>query len=159
MKPLTREENFLAKIAGDTDADENMKPITREEHYLDQIAGMMNNAASEVPAVSASDNGKVLTVVDGAWAAAQGGGGEGSIAVTTAALADDYYTLDMTWAEILSAVKGKTPVFILIDSGEGAYMDMANDVYLDGGTYIVYTLSGSQYETDAESGYPSRYNK
>lgn len=38
MKPLTRLENFLAKIAGDPDAKMDMKPKTRKEMYLDAIA-------------------------------------------------------------------------------------------------------------------------
>lgn len=40
MLPLTRLENWLAMIAGDADADEAMKPRTREEKYLAKIAGV-----------------------------------------------------------------------------------------------------------------------
>ena len=38
MKPNTRIDNFLAKIAGDPDANEAMIPRSPEEYYLDQIA-------------------------------------------------------------------------------------------------------------------------
>lgn len=38
MKPNTRIDNFLAKIAGDPDANEAMVPRSPEEYYLDQIA-------------------------------------------------------------------------------------------------------------------------
>lgn len=38
MLPLTRKENWLAKIAGDPQADENMIPRTREEYFLNEIA-------------------------------------------------------------------------------------------------------------------------
>ena len=40
MLPLTRLENWLAMIAGDSDADEAMQPRTREEKYLAKIAGV-----------------------------------------------------------------------------------------------------------------------
>lgn len=38
MKPNTRIDNFLAKIAGDPDANTAMKPRSPEEYYLNQIA-------------------------------------------------------------------------------------------------------------------------
>lgn len=72
MLPLTRKENWLAKIAGDPDADENMKPRTREEYFLNEIAengGGGGGGGAGLPPVTAADNGKVLGVVNGAWAA------------------------------------------------------------------------------------------
>lgn len=38
MKPLTRIENFLAKIAGNPAANAEMKPRTRKEYFLNEIA-------------------------------------------------------------------------------------------------------------------------
>ena len=38
MKPKTRLDNFLAKIAKDPEADSSMEPKSREEHYLNKIA-------------------------------------------------------------------------------------------------------------------------
>ena len=38
MKPKTRLDNFLAKIAKDPEADTSMEPKSREEHYLNKIA-------------------------------------------------------------------------------------------------------------------------
>lgn len=52
MKPKTRFENFLAKIANDEDAKE-MMPRTRVEHYLNEIA--MNGGNS-------GENGNILVV-------------------------------------------------------------------------------------------------
>lgn len=63
MKPKTRFENFLAKIAGDKEA-KDIAPRTRVEHYLNEIA-----ENGTVPSVSEDDEGKFLRVVDGAWAA------------------------------------------------------------------------------------------
>jgi hypothetical protein len=62
MKPKTREQNFLAKIAGDANADTTMKPRTAEEYFLNQIA---ENGSSSLPSYSSSDIGKVLTVGEG----------------------------------------------------------------------------------------------
>lgn len=47
---------------------ENITPATREEEFLDRIARAA--AAPNLPDVDASDNGDVLTVVSGEWAAA-----------------------------------------------------------------------------------------
>ena len=56
-------------------------------------------AASGLPAVSGSDNGKVLTVVEGAWAPAAGGGG----GVLVVGVDADTGALDKTWQEIYDA--------------------------------------------------------
>jgi hypothetical protein len=63
MKPKTREQNFLAKIAGDANADTTMKPRTAEEYFLNQIAE--NGGGSSLPSYSSADIGKVLTVGEG----------------------------------------------------------------------------------------------
>lgn len=49
-------------------------PVTREEEFLDRIARAA--ASPNLPEVDASDNGDVLTVVSGEWAAAAPAGGE-----------------------------------------------------------------------------------
>ena len=97
LTPITREEYFLARMAGE---DVTMpEPITREEEYMKGIAAQIEAGSTELPAVtdvdegkilavnasgkwdkadaptelpevSASDNGDVLTVVEGAWAKA-----------------------------------------------------------------------------------------
>lgn len=38
LKPITRKEQFLAKAAGDPDA-QDLEPITRTEHFLAKITG------------------------------------------------------------------------------------------------------------------------
>lgn len=43
------------------------------------LLGYGNISIRELPSVSASDNGKVLRVVNGAWAAAEAGGGGGDV--------------------------------------------------------------------------------
>ena len=74
-----------------------------------------------LPTVSASDNGKVLTVVSGAWAAAEAGGGGGNVivfyvqsltanntlyadsALTTTAMEYYEYDLNAAWAAVSAA--------------------------------------------------------
>ena len=70
MLPLTRKENWLAKIAGDPQADEAMTPRTREEYFLNEIA----------------ENG--------------GGGGGTGDGVLVVNIDADTQTLDKTWQEI-----------------------------------------------------------
>ena len=71
MKPLTRKEFFMAKAAGQTVPD--LEPITREEYFLNQIAE--NGGGGGLPAITEDDEGKVLTVDEGAAVWAEGGGG------------------------------------------------------------------------------------
>lgn len=55
-------------------------PVTREEEFLDRIARAA--ASPNLPEVDASDNGDVLTVVSGEWAAAAPAGGLPSVSST-----------------------------------------------------------------------------
>ena len=71
MKPLTRKEFFMAKAAGQTVPD--LEPITREEYFLNQIAE--SGGGSGLPTIEEGDEGKVLTVDEGAAVWAEGGGG------------------------------------------------------------------------------------
>lgn len=70
MKPFTRKENFLAKIAGDSDANELMKPKTRSESFLDKIAERLNNGGSSDP-YSAWDV-VIIKPEDGEWECVKG---------------------------------------------------------------------------------------
>lgn len=74
LTPINRMEKFLNKIAG---ATVSITPITRKEFFLNKIAGNMP------PAVSGSDNGKVMTVVNGKWAKAAASGGLPSMSIDT----------------------------------------------------------------------------
>ena len=58
--------------------------------------------ADELPAVTGADDGKVLTVVSGAWGAAAASGGN-EFFVITATATNDGITINKTYAEIESA--------------------------------------------------------
>lgn len=124
MKPKTRLEWFLAKIAGDADATGTVTPKTRKEYYLKEIADNGGGGGSSLPAVTASDNGSVLAVVDGAWDKATP-----SNALLVHASDADFLattTLDKTFAEIADAIDSGIPVYVVaeygnVDSGEDGY--------------------------------------
>ena len=83
LTPVTREEDYLAAIAGQDVTPPD--PATRKEEWLDAIAGRVDGLAEDVgdlgdivPAPAAEDSGKVLTAgADGtaSWRTAGGGGG------------------------------------------------------------------------------------
>lgn len=82
ISPVTREEDYLAAIAGQDVTPPT--PVTRKEEWLDLIAGKVDDLAGDiedlqdvVPAPEAADSGKVLTAgADGtaSWQTASGGG-------------------------------------------------------------------------------------
>lgn len=73
--------------------------------------------APELPTVSAVDNGKVLTVVNGAWAAASGGGGGGGAFIVHAqlALVDDALSITITESldDIFDALQNEQFVYMI----------------------------------------------
>ena len=65
-----------------------------------------------LPPVSGTDNGKVLTVVDGAWAAASGGGGGGDALLEVVKTGVGVYTLgDISYNDVRALLaKGIVPI-------------------------------------------------
>lgn len=97
-----------------------LETTTSDEAQL--ISNIVDSAsAGALPAVSADDNGKVLTVSSGAWAAAQPSGSGGIMVVTgTYDESTDTTTLNKTWQEIYDAfANGVLPVYKMVDVVEG----------------------------------------
>lgn len=96
-----------------------LETTTSDEAQL--ISNIVDSAsAGALPAVSADDNGKVLTVSSGAWAAAQPSGGGGIMIVTgTYDESTDTTTLNNTWQEIYNAfANGVLPVYKEMDADD-----------------------------------------
>ena len=90
-----------------------------------------------LPSVTSTDNGKVLTVVNGEWAPAipSGGGSGVLIAHATfdnAELENMQCTLDVTPSDVYSAMLNGTPVFVLFDMREQTNSEV--------GLYILYSI-------------------
>ena len=100
---------------------------------------------SELPEVTAEDNGDVLTVVSGEWAKAAPSGG-GVLIVT-----DTDGMLDKTWQEINDAG------FAVIKNGSGYTMPVIETTH-GGVAYELGAFDGSEevfYSTDSADGYPA----
>ena len=109
--------------------------------------------ASELPAVSGTDNGKVLKVVEGAWAAASAPSG-----VMVVHGNDDTGVLDKTWQEINDAVA--SGMVVTVAWGVDSQLTLVSYCGENEGEYSVELWSPRSYETvyyavtDSSDGYP-----
>ncbi len=78
-----------------------------------------DNAGDELPAVTATENGDVLTVVEGAWAkAAPSGGGAFIVHGEEDVLSGDVVITE-SFADAVAAVEQDTPVILVFELGIG----------------------------------------
>ena len=127
LTPITRKETFLAKAAGQD--VETPTPVTREEVFLDAIA---KGGGGGLPAVTSADNGKVLGVVDGAWAT------QSNLFVVNVTLNAQYVNVaDKTFSEISAA----------IDAGKEVVCIRNNTIYI-----LASKLSSTIYFADFRAG-------
>ena len=140
----SRLEILLAKIAGHDVSLSTMTPpvaANATEELLLEIADRMDNAASELPSVtktdegkilsvnnkgkwvaadetkelptvSGTDNGNVLTVVEGAWAKAAAPSGGGGVLMVTVTQESTNWTFNKTWQEVYDAFTAGTNVIL-----------------------------------------------
>ena len=157
MVPTTRIQAYLSRIAGN---DTYLPPpITQEEIYLKQIAeqerrqqveanptltgtepdltglevgGSKFKVPTELPAVTASDNGKTLKVVSGDWTAV-----DDVYVVTFSYIAEtENWIADKTYAEIKDAYDAKKRVYGAV----GAY-EITTDTLLSDFTLLIPLVS------------------
>ncbi len=108
--------------------------------------------SSDLPEVDSEDNGKVLTVVSGSWAAANPSGGGFKVTITE----DDgtgTFTLDKNFAEIKSAIQsGISPLVVLQFDTDAFAIYPLNQIYVEDGTYcVLITLDGDKTTFTASS--------
>lgn len=144
--------------------------ISATKYVLDKTNGWVlpGQSGKELPAVTAEDDGDVLTVVSGAWAKAApsgGGSGGGLLKVT---LSGDYLTADKTAGEIYAAMSnGDDVVFYYAflntppddvpgEATEEAYVEKCiSAVCADGVGYYFYTWNISpNLFAETENDYP-----
>lgn len=115
-----------------------------------------------LPEVTSSDNGKVLTVINGSWGAGEASGG-GILKVTLTVTEEEgntILTLDHTWAEIRDALNLGYYVCIVehfIEEGVDviAHTPIINAFITADQRYGVYDNNHDYYTSDAD-GFPFR---
>jgi len=115
-------------------------------------SGGGGGGSSDLPEVDSDDNGKVLTVVSGSWAAANPSGGGGIYWITLTFDENDVGTLDKTYNEILTALNsGLLPIVKSVVVEEG-FSSFTTTVLIG----LSYTESGYGYgaEIELEPGNP-----
>ena len=145
MKPLTRKEFFMAKAAGQTVPD--LEPITREEYFLNQIAES-GGGGGGLPTITEDDEGKVLTVDEGAAVWAEGGGGSSdpyigydwvikhdSLDYTTSP--SEYHVVKGDFNTLCALGNQKLPIKLLFYSESGG--DLHHTVQSFTGSPVFYT--------------------
>ena len=155
----SRLELLLAKIAGrDVDLSTMTPPVAMnltEELMLD-IADRMDGASSELPTVTATDNGDVLTVVEGAWAKAAPTGGGAYIVTVSDGEEEQTKVLDKNWTEINTAIRaGQIVMGVEITDDDPEFSVSVNylgSVYCNESDGYVVDFNGINFSADTATG-------
>lgn len=172
LTPITREETYLAAIAGEEVSVPD--PICRKEEFLDAIdthigsvegdvstvSGAVTALQTQIPASTAGDEGKVLTAGSTAgtasWQTPSGGGGGIVFQLSQAAATDLQININTTMAQLLgSADSSKLGGYTLNDAtaDDKAALSAVVDAVLDGGSAsFKFDSSNTFVITGASSG-------
>lgn len=114
--------------------------VTAEKlNKLEEGVASGGGGGGGLPEVDSTDNGKVLTVIDGAWAAGSGGSGGGLLVNLTWNEDNTSATLDKNFNEIKAAIhEGIMPIFAMLYEEEG----------VDDSFYVLVGLSSFENEYD-----------
>lgn len=139
-----------ATVANITTIPDMIAAITQLEH---------TSPAVELPKVTSTDNGDVLTVVEGKWEKAVPGGGGGSVLIVEGTWDNSILTLNKTWKEIHDGLLAGSVVLYKEEPHEGYIITSGvfycSQVYNEGSTYAVYFGNSKSFTTSSETGYPS----
>lgn len=125
-KPRNELEGLLANMHGEN------YPVEAKNGLIKEASKLAPGSGSSLPAVTNADNGKVLSVVDGAWAA-----DEKRFVVTLTPTAADYSgTMDKTTGQILEAYNSGKEIWFAI--GEAVCIPIAAVDTSDVGSKIFY---------------------
>ena len=89
-----------------------------------------------LPSTAGANAGDVLTGVDGKWKAQAPSGGGASACVVTFESDDDAWAADKTYAEVLAAIEGQTPVLGVVMDGSSVLCCPILDYWSDGTIYF-----------------------
>ena len=132
ITPVTREEEFLDRIARAA-ASPNLPEVDASDNgdVLTVVSGEWAAAApaSCLPEVTSSNNGQVLTVVSGEWAPASPAGGGGlKVTLTVTDTAENtIYTIDKNYTELTAAINAGTVPIIIDSNGNIFYIAAAEE--------------------------------
>ena len=128
---------------------------TPENTNPNVLRGVLENNNSSLPSITADDNGKVLTVVNGAWDKAQPSGS--FIINATNDGETGAHVLDKTWNEI-NTVFGNGVICIILEQRTDGFIQefVAQTMTIEEEEiFTIATFSGTNYSTNSAEGYPS----
>lgn len=96
-----------------------------------------NSKSNGLPAVTAEDNGKVLGVAEGKWAAVAGGGGGGALVVHVTATETEEnsgvytYEADTTFADVIAALDAGTDVKYMLSYPQSGWIVLCSSIGIE----------------------------
>ena len=121
------------------------------------LRDMLSNSNDGLPSVTSDDNGDVLTVVGGAWAAAAPSGGGLKVNIIDDPDHENCYIFDKTAGEVFSALEsGVVPMLVNAVGGKNLLFSFEAYGYSDFTGYAFETGFENFY-AEGENFYPSSY--